>query len=147
MIPISFPKLYLICMIKSSTAAFLESCKWAHDKFTWRDVKYVINGRSGGAGTSERREQKATVRPTAEKSLSNTKVGEVGEGKREKAKRRLEQLVLGGMLLSRRIFVYLESIGRLLTQDCVDRLSCSYTRPYPTTVSCWNINYNYLVTG
>lgn len=87
MIAISFPKLYLICMIKSSTAAFLESCKWAHDKFTWRDVKYVINGRSGGAGTSERREQKATVRPTAEKSLSNTKVGGVdGVGGRKENK-------------------------------------------------------------
>ena len=40
-------------MIKSSTGEFLESCKWAHDKLTWRDVKYVINGRSGGAGTSK----------------------------------------------------------------------------------------------
>lgn len=52
MIAILFPKLYLIWMIKSKTAAFLESCKWAHDKFTWRDVKYVINGLSGGAGMS-----------------------------------------------------------------------------------------------
>lgn len=45
---------YLICMMKSITGSFLASCKWAHDKFTWRDVKYVINGRSGGAGTSVR---------------------------------------------------------------------------------------------
>jgi hypothetical protein len=45
-------KCYLICMIKSTTGSFRASCKWAHDKFTWRDVKYVINGRSGGAGTS-----------------------------------------------------------------------------------------------
>lgn len=39
-------------MIKSKTGEFLESCKWAQDKLTWRDVKYVINGRSGGAGIS-----------------------------------------------------------------------------------------------
>lgn len=44
---------YLVWMIKSKTGAFLASCKWAHDKFTWRDVKYVINGLSGGAGTSD----------------------------------------------------------------------------------------------
>lgn len=61
MIAISLPKLYLIWMIKSVTGEFLESCKWAHDKFTWRDVKYVINGRSGGAGMSKLCKQ--SIRP------------------------------------------------------------------------------------
>lgn len=34
------------------TGAFRGSCEWAHDKFIDRDVKLVINGRSGASGMS-----------------------------------------------------------------------------------------------
>lgn len=83
MIAISFPKLYLVWMIKSKTAAFLESCKWAHDKFTWRDVKDVINGRSGGAGISvccinKELTQRIIVRTTGQQRVGVI----VGGGKR-----------------------------------------------------------------
>lgn len=40
-------------MMKCVTGAFLQSCEWAQDKLTERDVKLMISGRSGGSGTSE----------------------------------------------------------------------------------------------
>lgn len=44
---------YLVSMMKCVTGAFLQSCEWAQDKLTERDVKLMISGRSGGSGTSE----------------------------------------------------------------------------------------------
>lgn len=48
-----FCLIYLVSTRKCVTGAFLGSCEWAHDKFIERDVKLVINGRSGASGTSE----------------------------------------------------------------------------------------------
>lgn len=90
MIAILFPKLYLVWMIKSKTAAFLESCKWAHDKFTWRDVKYVINGRSGGAGMSVCWVNKALARRFVVEQRVQVIVG-VEKGKENKVPREWEE--------------------------------------------------------
>lgn len=44
---------YLVSIKKCVTGALRGSCECAHDKFIDRDVKLVINGRSGASGTSE----------------------------------------------------------------------------------------------
>lgn len=52
MILLCFIWAYLVSIRKCVTGALRGSCEWAHDRFIERDVKLVINGRSGASGTS-----------------------------------------------------------------------------------------------
>lgn len=163
MIAIPVQRIYLVWMIKSKTGAFLESCKWAHDKFTWRDVKYVINGRSGGAGTSVVDDGCFDVELRGVKGKKKRKKVNImsWSGSRWKClilsisssfvclshSSQFTQQSSQTPLISEQNPTYLESIDRLLTLDCVGRLLYNYTLHYQTIVLWWKINYNYQLTS